>query len=231
MIRIRRAHERGHFEHGWLDTYHTFSFDQYLDPRFMGFRSLRVINEDVVAPGAGFPTHSHRDMEIVTYVLEGAVEHKDSMGNKGVIRPGEVQRMSAGTGVTHSEYNPSGKDPLHLLQIWILPEKKGLAPGYEQKSFAGKLAGGFRLVGSPTGEQGSVTLRQDVRLWAAVLKKGQKADFALGEGRHAWVQVARGSIELNGRALAVSDAAALSEEKKLTFIAKEEAEILLFDLA
>jgi len=232
MIRIRKAKERGHFEHGWLDTYHTFSFAEYHDPAFMGFRSLRVINEDVVAPGMGFPTHSHRDMEIITYVLEGEVEHKDSMGNSGVIRPGDVQRMSAGTGVTHSEFNPSKKNPLHLLQIWVLPEKKGTVPGYEQKSFSNTQGSGkLTLVASPTGEGGSVTIRQDARLWSAVLKAGAETSLKLSAGRHAWLQVARGSMVLNNQPLQTSDGAAVSDESLLTLKFQKDAEILLFDLA
>lgn len=232
MITIRRAKERGHFNHGWLDTYHTFSFAEYHDPDFMGFRSLRVINEDVVAQGMGFPTHSHRDMEIITYVLEGEVEHKDSMGNSGVIRPGDVQRMSAGTGVTHSEFNPSKKNPLHLLQIWILPEKGGTAPGYEQKSFSSAQGSGkLTLVASPTGEGGSVTIRQDARLWAAVLKAGTETPFKLNAGRHAWLQVARGSLSLNGQPLQASDGAAVSNETLLALKTQKDSEILLFDLA
>ena len=231
MIKIRKADERGHANHGWLDTYHTFSFADYMDPDFMGFRSLRVINEDVVEPGAGFPTHSHRDMEIITYVLEGAVEHKDSMGNQGVIKPGDVQRMSAGTGVTHSEFNPLKKDPLHLLQIWILPQKQGIKPSYEQKNFGPPATGKFSLVASPKGEQGAVSIHQDAQLWRAALKKGEKAEFTLNKGRHAWVQVARGALELNGQKLNSSDGAAISSETQLSFSALEPAELLLFDLS
>jgi quercetin 2,3-dioxygenase len=231
MITVRKASERGHFNHGWLDTYHTFSFAEYVDPRFMGFRSLRVLNEDRVEAGAGFPTHSHRDMEIITYVLEGAVEHKDSLGNAGIIRPGEVQRMSAGTGVTHSEFNPSKKDSLHLLQIWILPEKKGANPGYEQRSFSKRPGGRFTLVASPNGEEGSVTIHQDARLWTVSLEKGQRAEFALDRARHAWIQVARGQVALNGHKLDSSDGAAVSSERCLEFFTDEHAEILLFDLA
>jgi quercetin 2,3-dioxygenase len=230
MIAVRKAGDRGHFNFGWLDTYHTFSFAEYHDPAHMGFRSLRVINEDVVEAGQGFPTHSHRDMEIITYVLLGAVEHKDSMGNHGVIRPGEVQRMSAGTGVRHSEFNPSKTEPLHLLQIWILPGEHGREPGYEQKSFTIP-EGAFKLVASPKGTEGSVTIGQDARLWAAKLEKGGNASFVLPSGRHAWVQVARGKILLNGHALDTSDGAAISAEKKLDLEAKADSEILLFDLA
>ena len=238
MIRIRRAEERGHFDHGWLDTFHTFSFAEYHDPAFMGFRSLRVINEDRVAPGAGFPTHSHRDMEIITYVLEGMLEHKDSMGNGTVIRPGDVQRMSAGTGVTHSDYTASKKDTVHLLQIWILPEKKNLTPSYEQKNIsADQKSGKFVLLASPDGAEGSVTIHQDVRLYASVLNKdrsqtlGDGHDRSLRPGRHAWIQVARGAITLNGKPMNASDGAAVSNETSLELSAKKDSEILWFDLA
>ena len=232
MISVRKAAERGHFNFSWLDTYHTFSFDQYYDPRFMGFRSLRVINEDRVQPGHGFPTHAHRDMEIITYVLAGGLEHKDSMGNGSVIRPGDVQRMSAGAGVRHSEANPSTSDPVHLLQIWIMPNRLGSAPGYEQKFFADEeKRGRLRLIASPDGRDGSVTVQQDARLHAALLEPGQEAVYELRAERHAWVQVARGTIELNGQELEQGDGAAVSAEERLTFVAREPAEVLLFDLA
>ncbi len=232
MIRVRKAGERGHFNHGWLDTFHSFSFSEYHDPAHMNFRKLRVLNEDVVAPGMGFPTHSHSDMEIITYVLSGAVEHKDSMGNSGIIRPGDVQRMSAGTGVTHSEFNPSKKEALHLLQIWIFPEKKGLAPSYEQKTFPdGEKRGKFRLVASREASEGSVKIHQDANLSAAVLKAGEKARVALKSSRHAWVQVARGEVTLNGQELKLSDGAAVSDETSLEFAARKDSELLLFDLA
>ena len=232
MIKIRKAGDRGHFNHGWLDTYHTFSFADYQDPANMGFRKLRVINEDVVAPGMGFPTHSHRDMEIITYVLAGAVEHKDSMGNTGVIRPDDVQRMSAGSGVTHSEFNPSRNEPLHLMQIWIHPEKNDQTPSYEQKNFPeSEKKGKFKLVASPDSAAGSVAVHQDVRLFAAVLKAGEEAEVPLQAGRHAWVQVARGEAALNGKDLRQSDGAAVSDETTLQFTAKKDSEILLFDLA
>ena len=232
MISVRKAAERGHFNFGWLDTYHTFSFDQYYDPRFMGFRSLRVINEDRVQPGHGFPTHAHRDMEIITYVLAGGLAHKDSMGNGSVIRPGDVQRMSAGAGVRHSEANPSTSDPVHLLQIWIMPNRLGSAPGYEQKFFADEeKRGRLRLIASPDGRDGSVTVQQDARLHAALLEPGQEAVYELRAERHAWVQVARGTIELNGQELEQGDGAAVSAEERLTFVAREPAEVLLFDLA
>jgi len=232
MITIRRAEERGHFNHGWLDTYHTFSFDQYYDPRFMGFRSLRVINEDRVDPGRGFPTHGHRDMEIITYVLEGGLAHKDSMGNGSVIRPGDVQKMSAGTGVRHSEANPSADDSVHLLQIWIVPDETGIEPAYEQKNFDDEeKRGRLRLVGSPNGDDGSVTIRQDARLYATMLGNGEQVTHELDPNRHAWVQVARGRIELNGQTLKQGDGASASNESKLTLIGTEPSEALLFDLA
>ena len=232
MITVRKAEERGHFNHGWLDTYHTFSFDQYYDPRFMGFRSLRVINEDRVDPGRGFPTHGHRDMEIITYVLEGGLAHKDNMGNGSVIRPGDVQKMSAGTGVRHSEANPSADESVHLLQIWILPEETDIEPAYEQVKFEDEeKRGRLRLVGSPGGEDGSVTIRQDARLYSTLLGPGERVTHELAAGRHAWVQVARGSVELNGQTLKQGDGAAVSNESKLTLVGTEPAEVLLFDLA
>ncbi len=232
MMLVRKAKERGHFNHGWLDTWHSFSFADYYDPRFMGFRHLRVINEDTVAAGEGFPTHPHRDMEIVTYLLDGALEHKDSMGNGSVIRPGEVQRMSAGTGVTHSEFNPSASEPVHLLQIWLLPERKGLTPSYEQKALpAQALSGSLALVGSRAGGDGGVTIHQDVNLYAGRLPAGGAVSQAIAPGRHAWLQVARGEVEANGQALAAGDGAALSEETRLDLKAKTPAEVLLFDLA
>jgi quercetin 2,3-dioxygenase len=230
MITVRKAEERGHFDHGWLDTHHTFSFADYRDPKQMGFRALRVINEDFVAAGKGFPTHPHRDMEIITYVLEGAVAHKDSMGNGSVIRPGEVQRMSAGTGVTHSEYNGEKHERLHLLQIWILPERQGLTPSYEQKAFPDR-QGRLRLVGSRDGRDGSVTIHQDVNLYASLLDAGARVDFSPPAGRHAWIQVTRGAVTVNGQSLAAGDGAAISNEKALAIAAQQPAEILLFDLA
>jgi redox-sensitive bicupin YhaK (pirin superfamily) len=231
MIKIRKAEERGHFNHGWLDTYHTFSFDQYYDPRHMGFRSLRVINEDRVDAGRGFPTHGHRDMEIITYVLEGGLAHKDSMGNGSIIRPGDVQRMSAGTGVRHSEANPSKDEPVHLLQIWILPDEEGIEPSYEEKRFDDEeKRGRLRLVASPDGSDGSVRLHQDARLYATVLDAAQQVVHQLQPDRHAWVQVARGSIEVNGQLLKQGDGAAVSEERELKITGKEPAEFLLFDL-
>src|SRR5688500_10677050 len=199
MITIRQSNQRGHFDHGWLNTYHTFSFDQYYDPRYMGFRSLRVINEDFVAAGRGFPMHAHRDMEIITYILEGALKHEDSMGNGSVIRPGDVQRMTAGTGVRHSEQNASMDESVHLLQIWILPHTNGLDPGYEQKVFSkDELHNRFRLIASSDGREGSVTVHQDISLLASKVDEGERADYAISPTRYGWLQVARGAIEVNG---------------------------------
>ena len=232
MITIRKSEERGHFDLGWLDTYHTFSFDRYYDPAHMAFRSLRVINEDRVQSGHGFPTHSHRDMEIITYILEGALEHKDSMGNGSAIRPGDVQRMSAGTGVAHSEKNGSPSEPVHLLQIWIVPEREGLPPSYEQIHFGPEaLQGELRLIGSTDGSGGSVTIHQDVRLYATKLEAGKSVTHQLAPGRHAWAQVARGGLKLNDKNLKHGDAASVSNETRLTLMATEPAEVLLFDLA
>jgi quercetin 2,3-dioxygenase len=230
-ITIRPAKERGHADHGWLDTWHTFSFSDYYDPSFMGFRTLRVINEDFVAPGHGFPTHPHRDMEIITYVLQGALQHRDSLGTGSIIRPGEVQRMSAGTGVRHSEANPSAEEAVHLLQIWIEPAKKGIAPGYEQKVFGdAEKRGRLRLVASPDGADGSVTIHQDARVYATLLGPGQQAVHTLAAGRHAWLHVARGSLTLNGEHLGTSDGAAITGESVLTLVGDQDAEALLFDL-
>ena len=232
MIRIRKADERGQFDHGWLDTRHTFSFADYRDPNHMGFRSLRVINEDRVAPGQGFGMHGHRDMEIVTYVLAGALEHRDSMGNGEVLRPGELQRMSAGTGIRHSEFNPSQTEWVHLYQIWLLPREKGLRPSYEQKAFAeDERRGVLRVVASPDGEAGSLTIQQDARLYLATLSAGQSLTHRLAPGRHAWLQLLRGEAALNGQALAAGDGAAISDEHALAVAAHGEAEVLLFDLA
>jgi len=232
MIVLRRSSERGYANHGWLDTYHTFSFADYYDPEHMGFRSLRVINEDRVAPGQGFGMHPHRDMEIITYVLEGALEHKDSLGTGSVIRPGGVQRMSAGTGITHSEFNHSKIEPVHLLQIWILPERKGLKPGYEQKLFRGdEKRGRLRLIAARDGRDGAVTVHQDVALYAALLSPEEKVVHQLNPNRHAWLQVARGAMTLNGKKLSAGDGAAVSEGQSLEIEAADESEILLFDLA
>jgi redox-sensitive bicupin YhaK (pirin superfamily) len=232
VIRIRKSDERGHFSHGWLDTYHTFSFDHYYDPNFMGFRSLRVINEDRVQPGMGFPTHPHSDMEILTYLLEGALQHRDSMGTGSIIRPGELQRMNAGTGITHSEFNASRTEPVHLLQIWLLPERKGLKPSYEQKAFPeAERRGRLRLVASHDGRDGSLTVHQDVSLYAGLLEPGQKVTHRLEPGRSAWVQVARGKVQMNGSALEVGDGAAISKQQEIELGSEDAAEILLFDLA
>jgi quercetin 2,3-dioxygenase len=232
MITIRRANERGHFDHGWLNTYHTFSFDQYYDPRYMGFRDLRVINEDFVAAGRGFPKHGHRDMEIITYILEGALKHEDSMGNGSVIRPGDVQRMTAGTGVRHSEQNASDKERVHLLQIWILPHTLELEPGYEQKAFTDdERRGQLRLIASEDGRDGSVLVHQNVSLFASILNAGQEVAHTMNATRYAWIQVARGSIEVNAEKAAQGDGAIAVGESDLAIRAEEDAELLLFDLA
>lgn len=232
MIKIRRADERGHANHGWLDTYHTFSFSNYYDPSFMGFRSLRVINEDRVLAGQGFGTHGHRDMEIISYVVSGALAHKDSTGGEEILRPHEVQRMTAGSGIRHSEYNPQTDENVHFLQIWILPEKENLIPGYEQKLFSPEeKQGKLRLVASQTGTDGSVTINQDVSLYASILDKNNEVSHELAEKRHAWIQVIKGSLEVNGETLNISDGAAISEEKLLKIKSLEDqTEFLLFDL-
>jgi redox-sensitive bicupin YhaK (pirin superfamily) len=230
-IQIRRADERGHADHGWLDTHHTFSFADYYDPRFMGFRVLRVINEDIVAAGKGFGRHGHRDMEIITYVLEGQLGHQDSMGNGSVIKPGEVQRMSAGTGVSHSEMNASKSERVHFMQIWILPDRPGHAPGYEQKAFSTEeRTGRLRVVASPDGRDGSVTIHQDATLAVGLLGPGDKVEHTLAANRYAWVQVARGTIELDGKQLARGDGAAIKGPAALPIAGVTDAEVLLFDL-
>jgi quercetin 2,3-dioxygenase len=232
MFTIRRSGERGGGNYGWLDTKHTFSFSDYWDPRWMGFRSLRVINEDYVAPAAGFPTHPHSDMEIITYVLEGKLEHKDSLGTGSVILPGDGQRMTAGRGIRHSEYNPSKSERVHLYQIWILPEKKGLEPSYEQKSFpAEEKEGKLRLIASPDAEEGSVKINQDTRLYVTLLKPGEEVLHSFGKGRHGWLQVAKGSVEVAGQTLQQGDGAAIIDEQKLTIKGAKDSEVLLFDLA
>ena len=232
MLAIRKANERGRASFGWLDSRHSFSFGQYYDPAFMGFGPLRVINEDRVQPARGFDSHGHRDMEIISYVLDGALEHKDSMGNGSVIRPGDVQRMSAGTGVMHSEQNASESERVHFLQIWILPERVGLEPGYEQKYFsAADKRGRLRLVGSRDGRDGSVTIHQDVDLYAALLDGDEHVEFELGPGRRGWVQAARGRVELNGKALEAGDGVALHGPATIELAGGESAEILLFDMA
>ena len=232
MIKIRPSDERGRAHFGWLDTRHTFSFGDYVDPRHVHFRSLRVINEDRVAPGRGFPTHPHDNMEIVTYVLSGSLEHKDSLGTGSIIRPGDAQRMSAGTGIQHSEYNPSRDEPVHLLQIWIMPSRRGLAPGYEQKSLSPEQRlDRLCLLASPDGRDGSLTIHQDVSLYSAVMSPGVDIRHEPAAGRFAWVQVARGALSLNGQRLQQGDGAAVSQEPHLVLSATEPAEILLFDLA
>jgi len=231
MLKVRKAAERGHFDHGWLDTYHTFSFAGYYDPEHMGFRALRVINEDRVLPGLGFGAHPHRDMEIVTYVLEGALEHADSLGHGAVLRPGELQRITAGTGVFHSEYNPSATEPVHLLQIWILPEQRGLRPGYEQRTFPeAQRRRRLRLVASRDGRDDSVSVRQDADLFATLLEPGETVTHTLRPGRSAWVQVARGAVTLNRQPLQAGDGAGVRDEPVLRLAADEPAEVLLFDL-
>jgi quercetin 2,3-dioxygenase len=232
MIARRPSHERGRTTLSWLDSAHTFSFNNYIDPRHMGFRQLRVINDDWVKPGAGFGTHSHRDMEIITYVLAGALAHRDSTGNGSVIRPGEVQRMSAGTGISHSEYNHSPTAPVHFLQIWILPERQGLEPSYEQRLFAPEeLCGRWRLIAARDGRDGAVALHQDVDVLATQLESGAQVTYRLQPGRHAWVQVASGGVRLNGVSLEEGDGAALSEIAELNIMGSERSEVLLFDLA
>ncbi|HYW72039.1 MAG TPA: pirin family protein [Pyrinomonadaceae bacterium] len=232
MITIRKAAERGHFDHGWLDTHHTFSFDQYYDPAHVHFRNLRVINEDRVAAAHGFPTHSHRDMEIITYVLSGALEHRDSMGNGSVIRPGDVQRMTAGSGVSHSEFNPSQTEACHLLQIWIMPNARNLTPGYEQKFFAeAERKGRLCLIASGTGEGNAVTINQDARVYASLLAGSETIDHSLAMDRYAWLQLARGRITVGGQDLEAGDGAAIRNESRVEISAAEDSEFLLFDLA
>lgn len=232
MKTVRRSADRGHANHGWLDTRHTFSFADYCDPAHMGFRALRVINEDHVAEGRGFGRHPHRDMEILTWVVSGAVEHSDSMGNRETVRPGEVQRMTAGTGVLHSEMNPSPTEPLHLIQIWIEPESRGLEPGYEQRPIAdGERKGKLLLVASRDGREGSVTVHQDAQLYTGLLDSGDRVTHALGKGRHAWLQVIRGDLTASGEELHAGDGLAVSDESELVLESKGPAEVLLFDLA
>jgi quercetin 2,3-dioxygenase len=232
MITLRKSHERGHANHGWLDSHHTFSFAEYYDPKEMGFGSLRVINEDRVAPGMGFGTHGHRDMEIITYVLEGGLQHKDSMGNGSVIKPGDVQRMSAGTGVTHSEFNASQTEPVHFLQIWIQPKFTGIKPGYEEKIFSdAEKRGKLRLIASFDARDGSAKLHQDASIFASIIELNQILTYNLAQGRSAYVHVARGSVEVNGQTLQQGDGAKIQNESLLTFKSKDSAEFLLFDMA
>jgi redox-sensitive bicupin YhaK (pirin superfamily) len=232
MITLRARNERGGGDHGWLKTRHTFSFSDYWDPKWMGFRSLRVINEDRVAPRRGFGTHAHADMEIITYVLEGQLEHRDSLGTGSVILPGDGQRMTAGSGIRHSEVNPSERNEVHFYQIWILPEKRGLTPSYEQKSFsADEKQGKLRVIASHDGQNGSVKINQDASLFVSLLKSGEEVDHAFAKDRHGWLQVARGSVTLAGHTLKAGDGAAISNEEKIAITANEDSEVLLFDLA
>jgi redox-sensitive bicupin YhaK (pirin superfamily) len=232
MMRIRKAAERGHFDHGWLDTYHTFSFGDFYDPEQMGFHALRVINDDRVAPGRGFGMHGHRDMEIVTYVLEGELAHKDSLGNGSVIRAGDLQRMTAGTGVRHSEVNPSAAKWVHLYQIWLLPERNGLEPSYQQITIADEQKRGrFRLVASSKGGDGALVIHQDARLYLAALSSGDAVSKMITPGRAAWLQVLRGTVSLGGHTLTAGDAVALENQQDLTVQSAAESELLLFDLA
>ena len=232
MIAVRKSTDRGVGRHGWLTTYHTFSFANYYDPRHMGFRTLRVINEDTVAPARGFGAHQHDNMEIVSIVMEGALAHRDSTGGDGVLRRGEVQRMSAGTGVTHSEFNGSETEPVHFFQIWILPDRAGITPGYEQKLFPEEeRRGKLRLLVAPGGADGALTIHQDVRIYSAILGDGERVQHDLAAGRAAWLQVARGSVQLNGTTLTQGDGAAVEDEKQLQIVANGDAEVLLFDLA
>jgi len=230
MMKIRKAKDRGHANHGWLDTHHTFSFAGYYDPAHMGFRSLRVINDDVIGPGAGFGTHPHRDMEIITYMLGGSLEHKDSMGNGRVIKPGEFQYMAAGTGVEHSEFNPSPTVPSHLLQIWIQPDHKGAPPTYAEKSCAKAATGRLHLVASKAGRDGSMRINQDADLYLAKLSRGDRLAHALQPGRHAWVHVAEGRVSVNGQPLQAGDAVSLTGEAGVELSGDDTAQVLLFDL-
>jgi redox-sensitive bicupin YhaK (pirin superfamily) len=231
MMNIRPATERGHAQHGWLDSHHTFSFADYFDPEHMGFRALRVINEDRVEAAQGFGRHPHRDMEIISYVLEGALEHKDSMGTGSVIKPGDVQKMSAGTGVAHSEFNASKEEPVHFLQIWIQPTQRGLQPSYEQKPFSREeKQGRLRIVASPDGRDGSVTINSDAVVHAGIFDKGESSELPLANGRHAWVHVARGKVRVNGKDLQAGDGAALSDEPAVKIEGTEGGEVLVFDL-
>ena len=230
MMTIRKANERGHADHGWLNSYHTFSFANYHDPNWMGFRNLRVINDDTVAPGAGFGEHPHRDMEIISYVLDGALEHRDSMGTGRVIKPGEFQYMAAGTGVVHSEYNPSKQNPVHFLQIWIQPDKTGAKPAYGEKAYSSAAPGRLNLVASKSGRDGSIRINQDADLWLAKFSDSEALTHELRPDRHAWVHVAEGAVELNGQKLSAGDGAAISQESELQLVGSGKAQVLLFDL-
>jgi len=233
VITVRPAHARGVANFRWLDSRHTFSFGEYFDPNYMGFANLRVINEDKVAPGQGFASHGHRDMEIISYVLDGALEHKDSIGTGSIIRPGDIQRMSAGTGIVHSEYNASKSDPVHFLQIWILPAQKGIKPGYEQKTFTNEdKQGKLRLLGSQDGRDGSITIHQNVDLYATLLNDGETVNHTLANGRVVWLQVTRGTVQVNDQSLSAGDGAAVSEENLLILQStSDNTEVLLFDMA
>lgn len=231
MIQVRKSDERGHANHGWLDTYHTFSFAHYYDPSFTGFNDLLVINDDRVKAGTGFGRHGHKDMEIITYVLEGELEHKDSLGTGSVLRYGDIQRMSAGTGILHSEFNHSRETALHLLQIWIVPEKQGIQPGYEEKKVSrDEKKNRLKLIVSSDGRDGSLRMHQDASLYAAIIEEGKKIEFPVKKGRDVWIQMARGTVEVNGILLQQGDGAAVTEEQSLRFEGKQEAEILVFDL-
>ena len=230
MMTIRKANERGHAEHGWLDSYHSFSFADYYEPQWMGYRSLRVINDDLVMPGMGFGTHPHHNMEIITYVLSGQLEHKDSMGNGRIIRPGEVQYMSAGSGVRHSEFNPSQTEASHFLQIWVMPDAQGVKPRYAEKSLREAPTGKFHLVTSKAGRDGSIAIHQDADLWLAKLDAGQQVTQPLAANRHAWLHVAEGEVVLNGKTLGSGDSAAINREDKLELTANKASQVLLFDL-
>jgi redox-sensitive bicupin YhaK (pirin superfamily) len=230
MINIRKANDRGHAEHGWLDSYHTFSFADYHDPRWMGFRDLRVINDDTVAAGMGFGKHPHRDMEIISYVLSGQLKHEDSMGNGRVIKPGDFQYMAAGTGVVHSEYNPSPNESAHFLQIWIMPDQTGAKPAYGEKAYSDAAPGKLNLVASKTGRDGSLGINQDADLWLAKFAANEKVALELRPNRHAWVHVAEGNVTLNGQALSAGDAAAVTGESKLELVGNGNAQVLVFDL-
>ena len=232
MIRVRKSEERGHAKHGWLDSHHTFSFANYYDPQFTGYRDLLVINEDCVQPGQGFGKHSHENMEIISYVLEGELSHKDSLGTGSVLQPGDVQRMSAGTGVQHSEFNHSNEKPVHFLQIWITPQKNGIKPSYEEKRFTTEQKKNrLKLIVSPDGEEGSLTINQNAKVYSGLLEPSKEVTYALAPNRYGWIQIVRGSVELNGRLLSEGDGASVENETLLQFVATTPAEVLIFDLS